>query len=50
MKSGAIHINGKPVPSTTTLVKNGDVISHTLTAMNLQSQASPSRSSTKTKA
>ena len=30
MKSGAIHINGKPVPSTTTLVKNGDVISHTL--------------------
>lgn len=30
MKSGAIHINGKPVPSTTTIVKNGDVISHTL--------------------
>lgn len=30
MKSGAIHINGKPVPSTTTTVKNGDVISHTL--------------------
>jgi tRNA pseudouridine synthase 9 len=30
MKSGAIHINGKPVPSTTTTVKNGDIISHTL--------------------
>lgn len=30
MKSGAIHINGKPVPSPTTTVKNGDIISHTL--------------------
>lgn len=30
MESGAIHLNGKPVPSPTTVVKNGDVISHTL--------------------
>lgn len=30
MKSGAIQINGKPVPSTTHKVKNGDVVSHTL--------------------
>lgn len=30
MESGAIHLNGKPVPSPETVVKNGDVISHTL--------------------
>nr|OQO29939.1 hypothetical protein B0A51_02935 [Rachicladosporium sp. CCFEE 5018] len=28
--SGAIHLNGKPVPAPTTTVKNGDIISHTL--------------------
>ncbi|QIW94492.1 hypothetical protein AMS68_000010 [Peltaster fructicola] len=30
IESGAIHINGKTVPSIDTLVKNGDVVSHTL--------------------
>ncbi|EME47510.1 hypothetical protein DOTSEDRAFT_146227, partial [Dothistroma septosporum NZE10] len=30
IESGAIHLNGKPVPSTSTKVKNGDIISHTL--------------------
>lgn len=28
--SGAIHLNGLPVPSPSTIVKNGDIISHTL--------------------
>ncbi|CAK4030160.1 DRAP deaminase [Lecanosticta acicola] len=30
IESGAIYINGKTVPSTSTVVKNGDIISHTL--------------------
>lgn len=30
MEDGAIQINGKPVSSTTAIVNNGDVISHTL--------------------
>lgn len=30
MESGKIQVNGKPVPSVTSQVKNGDVISHTL--------------------
>lgn len=30
MEDGAIQINGKPVPSTSAIVNNGDIISHTL--------------------
>ncbi|KAF2161002.1 hypothetical protein M409DRAFT_70076 [Zasmidium cellare ATCC 36951] len=30
IENGAIHVNGKPVESTASTVKNGDVISHTL--------------------
>lgn len=30
IKEGRVVLNGKPVPSTSTIVKNGDVISHTL--------------------
>lgn len=30
IKEGRVVLNGKPVPSTATLVKNGDIISHTL--------------------